>query len=62
MSESYEGYIVCPVCGYRDPDSFMVWDDIEECACKRCGAIMSVEVERITYYKATVLDRSKQEG
>lgn len=51
-NESFrESSIVCPWCGYEDPDSFEVAEgEHEDFACRRCGKPFDLEVEVSTEY------------
>lgn len=51
-NESFrESSIVCPWCGYEDPDSFEVDEgEHEDFACRRCGKPFDLEVEVSTEY------------
>lgn len=49
--ENYgEDYIMCPVCGYEDRDSFETHEDTNEYECPNCGSILRVNINySITY-------------
>lgn len=39
--------ITCPVCGYKDHDSFEINDHDDEYQCENCGALLRVQREHV---------------
>lgn len=46
--------IICPVCGYRDNDSWEEDDENDNYSCGQCGAVLEVERYVDVTYSATV--------
>jgi len=46
----YENDIICPYCGYEEPDSWEWDDNSTEYTCPHCARTSDLEVERVAKY------------
>ena len=52
IDHDYTDFVVCPWCGYEEPDSWE-YEDGDETTCNECGGGMKVEThESISYTTA----------
>lgn len=53
----FEDLVTCPLCGYKNIDSWELPASDDEHDCGRCGAVLSVEREVSCSYTAVLVDK-----
>lgn len=61
LTNSYDG-VQCPICGYKDPDSWEIDDETPNYICPCCGSELDVSRECTITYSAHVIKPSKLVG
>lgn len=54
-----DGNLMCPYCGYENPDSFELSDEDDEYVCPQCGSTLKYNREIRVYYDVKVVEEKE---